>query len=48
VEVAINEIGSVDENGIELMSGKKYHFSISGMTKGSEHKLFADWLRSVR
>ncbi|HEY1986243.1 MAG TPA: hypothetical protein VGG85_12575 [Terracidiphilus sp.] len=48
VQVAINEIGSVDENGIRLNSGKKYHFSIQGMSKGGEQQLFADWLSRVR
>jgi hypothetical protein len=48
VQVAINQIGSVDENGIRLTSGKKYHFSIPGMTKISEQELFADWFNRVR
>jgi hypothetical protein len=48
VQVAINQIGSVDENGIRLMSGKKYHFSIPGMSKISEQELFADWFNRVR
>jgi hypothetical protein len=48
VQVAINEIASVDENGIRLTSGKKYHFSIPGMSKSSEEKLFTDWLSRVR
>jgi hypothetical protein len=48
VQVAINQIGSVDENGIKLTSGKKYHFSIPGMTKISEQELFADWFNRVR
>jgi hypothetical protein len=48
VQIAVNEIGSVDENGIRLTSGKKYHFSIPGMTKTGEERLFADWLNRVR
>jgi hypothetical protein len=48
VQVAINQIGSVDENGIRLTSGKKYHFSIPGMSKISEQELFADWFNRVR
>jgi hypothetical protein len=48
VQVAINQIGSVDENGIRLTSGKKYHFSIPGMTKISEQELFSDWFNRVR
>lgn len=48
IQVALNEIGSIDENGIRLNSGKKYHFSISGMTKDSEEALFANWLHRVR
>jgi hypothetical protein len=48
LQVAIDEIGSVDGNGIRLMSGKKYHFSIPGMTKSSEEQLFVDWLTRVR
>ena len=47
-QVALNEIGAVDENGVQLLSGKKYHFSISGMTKSAEQTLFANWLHQVR
>ena len=48
LQVAIDEIGSVDGNGIRLMSGKKYHFSIEGMTKSGEEQLFVNWLTRVR
>jgi hypothetical protein len=48
VQVAINDIGSVDENGIRLTSGKKYHFTIPGMTKSGEQQLFTGWLSRVR
>jgi hypothetical protein len=48
VQVAINQIESVDENGVRLTSGKKYHFSIPGMSKDSEQALFAGWLHRVR
>ena len=48
VQVAIAQIASVDENGIRLISGKKYHFSIPGMTKSGEQQLFTDWLNRVR
>lgn len=47
-QVALNEIGAVDDNGIQLVSGKKYHFSISGMSKSAEQTLFANWLHQVR
>jgi hypothetical protein len=48
IQVAINQIDSVDENGIRLSSGKKYHFSIPGMSKNSEQALFTGWLNRVR
>lgn len=48
VNVAINEIDAVDDNGIRLLSGKKYHFTISGMSRGDARTLFADWLSRVR
>lgn len=48
VQIAVNEIGAVDENGVRLLSGKKYHFSIPGMTKSGEEALFANWLHQVR
>jgi hypothetical protein len=48
VQVAVNQIDTVDENGIKLLSGKKYHFSIPGMTKAGEQQLFANWLSHVR
>ena len=48
VQVAINQIDEVDDNGIRLISGKKYHFSIPGMSKSAERTLFAEWLSRVR
>jgi hypothetical protein len=48
VQVALADIESVDSNGIRLISGKKYHFSIAGMAKDSEEQLFANWLHQVR
>ena len=47
-QVALNEIGAVDENGIRLLSGKKYHFSVSGMSRSAEENLFLNWLHQVR
>lgn len=48
VQVALDDIESVDSNGVRLISGKKYHFSISGMAKNSEEELFVNWLQRVR
>jgi hypothetical protein len=48
VQVALNQIGTVDDNGIATLSGKKYHFSIPGMSKNSEQTLFVNWLHQVR
>jgi hypothetical protein len=48
IQVAANQIDSVDDNGIRLSSGKKYHFTISGMDKNAERALFADWLNRIR
>jgi hypothetical protein len=48
LQVALNEIGAVDENGVQLLSGKKYHFSITGMNKSAEQALFSNWLHQVR
>ena len=48
MQIALTQIGAVDENGIRLLSGKKYHFSIPGMTKSGEESLFANWLHQVR
>jgi hypothetical protein len=48
VQAEINEIDSVDENGVRLTSGKKYHFSISGMSKGGVEQMFRDWFSRVR
>ena len=47
-QVALREIGAIDENGIQTLSGKKYHFSISGMSKPAAQQLFANWLHQVR
>ena len=43
LQIAISEISGIDENGVRLASGKKLHFSISGMTKPNEQALFTDW-----
>lgn len=48
IQVALNEIGAVDENGIQTTSGKKYHFAIGGMSKPAAQQLFANWLHQVR
>jgi hypothetical protein len=48
MQIALNQIGSADENGVRLLSGKKYHFSIRGMTKSGEEALFLNWLHQVR
>ena len=48
MQIALSDIGAVDENGVRLLSGKKYHFSIPGMTKSGEQTLFANWLHQVR
>lgn len=48
VQVALADIEAVDSNGIRLVSGKKFHFSIAGMAKDSEQALFANWLSRVR
>lgn len=47
-QVPVNQIDGVDENGVRLFTGKKYHFTINGMNKGAERALFADWLSRVR
>ncbi len=48
VQAAVNQIDAVDDNGIRLLSGKKYHFTIPGMSKNGERQVFADWLNHVR
>jgi hypothetical protein len=48
IQVALAEIGAIDENGIQTLSGKKYHFSIAGMSKPAAQQLFTNWLHQVR
>jgi len=48
MQIALSEISAVDENGVRLTSGKKLHFTISGMNKPSEQALFTDWLKRLR
>jgi hypothetical protein len=48
IQVALNEIGAIDENGIQTLSGKKYHFTINGMSKPAAQQLFSNWLHQVR
>lgn len=47
MQIAISEISAVDENGVRLTSGKKLHFTISGMNKPSEQALFTDWFNRL-
>jgi hypothetical protein len=48
VQVALADIETVDGNGVRLISGKKYHFSIAGMGKSNAEQLFSNWLSRVR
>ncbi len=48
IQVPVHQIASVDDNGIRLSSGKKYHFTIPGMSKDAERAMFADWLGRAR
>lgn len=48
LRVAFNQIASVDDNGIKLSSGKKYHFTIQGMSKDGERALFRNWFNRAR
>lgn len=48
VQIALNEISAIDENGIQTTSGKKYHFTISGVSKPAAQQLFSNWLHQVR
>lgn len=48
VRVALDDIESVDGNGVRLISGKRYHFSIAGMGKSNAEQLFSNWLHQVR
>jgi hypothetical protein len=48
LRVTVNEIASADDNGIRLTSGKKYHFTIPGMSKDAQKALFRNWFTRVR
>jgi hypothetical protein len=48
VQIPVNQIGAADENGVRLLSGKKFHFSIRGMTRSGEEALFLNWLHQIR
>ncbi|MBS1802783.1 MAG: hypothetical protein JST28_05420 [Acidobacteria bacterium] len=48
IQVGLNEIGAIDENGVQTTSGKKYHFTITGMSKPAAQQLFSNWLHQVR
>ncbi len=47
MQIAVSEISGIDENGVRLASGKKLHFSITGMTKPNEQALFTDWFNRL-
>jgi hypothetical protein len=48
LQVALDDIEAVDGNGVRLISGKKYHFSIAGMGRSNAEQLFSNWLSRVR
>jgi len=48
LRVTLNEIASADDNGIRLTSGKKYHFTIPGMSKDAAKALFRNWFNRLR
>ena len=45
VVVRREEVQSIHKNGVQLLSGKKYHFTVRGMTKEQVAKLFEQWYR---
>lgn len=47
LQIALSEISAVDENGVRLTSGKKLHFSITGMTKPNAQAVFTDWFNRL-
>ena len=47
MHIAVSQISDIDENGVRLASGKKLHFSITGMTKPNEQALFTDWFNRI-
>lgn len=48
LRITLNEIASADDNGIRLSSGKKYHFTIPGMSKDAQKALFRNWFNRLR
>ncbi len=48
VAVHAAEVKSLDNNGIVVFHGQKYHFDIAGKQKQDVHELFAQWLANAR
>ena len=44
VAVARAEVKGADDDGVELLSGKKYHFDVEGKGKDATHRMFVDWV----
>jgi hypothetical protein len=39
-----SDIEGLDNNGVRLATGQKYHFDIDGYSKAEVHGLFSAWL----
>ena len=39
-----NMVAKLDNNGVVLISGEKYHFDVAGYDKTGVHILFSEWL----
>jgi hypothetical protein len=39
-----NMVAKLDNNGVVLISGEKYHFEVAGYDKTGVHILFSEWL----
>jgi hypothetical protein len=46
--IGVGEISGIDDDGIRLYSGKKYHFSIGKASKEQVAGLFTHWLALAR
>jgi len=48
VAVSARQVRDLDNNGIVVFQGEKYHFEIAGKQKQAVHQMFAMWLANAR
>jgi type IV secretory pathway VirB10-like protein len=48
ITLRVEQIRALDNNGVVINAGQKYHFDIDGKQRQDVHQLFAQWLDNAR